>query len=100
MDFPRPIGGDDDDGRSLRYLEWNWDPDPTDTTYGGDFAYLLREGDSVRCMYDRHLVGVFARHTWLTLMSRAGFQVRSVPFEHSEVEPGTSEVFLGLKPNS
>jgi SAM-dependent methyltransferase len=93
-------GGHDGDRRGLRYVEWYWDPDTTDTTYVGDFAYLLREGDSVRCVYDRHVLGMFARHTWLTLMSRAGFQVRSVPFEHSEIEPGTSEVFLGIKPNS
>ena len=91
-------GGHDGNGRGLRYVEWNWDPNPMDTTYVGDFAYLLREGNSVRCVYDRHVVGVFARHTWLNLMSGIGFQARSVPFEHSESEPGTSEVFLGMKP--
>jgi SAM-dependent methyltransferase len=26
-------GGHDGDGCSLRYLEWTWDPDPSDTTY-------------------------------------------------------------------
>src|SRR5436309_11961753 len=25
-------GADGDDGRAVRYLEWAWDPDPTDTT--------------------------------------------------------------------
>ena len=91
-------GGHDSDGRGLRYVEWNWDPNPADTTYVGDFAYLLREGDSVRCVYDRHILGVFARHTWLSLIGGTGFQARSVPFEHSEIEPGTDEVFLGVKP--
>lgn len=91
-------GGHDGDERSLRYVEWNWDPDPTDTTYVSDFAYLLREGDSVRCVYERHLVGLFARQTWLGLMSRVGFNARSLPFEHSKIEPGSSEVFLGVKP--
>jgi hypothetical protein len=32
-------GGHDGDGRSLRYLEWPWDPDPTDRTYLVDVAY-------------------------------------------------------------
>lgn len=91
-------GGHNGDGRSLRYVEWNWDPDPTDTTYVSDFAYLLREGDSVRCVYDRHFVGLFARQTWLGLMNGVGFNARSIPFEHSEIEPGSSEVFLGVKP--
>jgi SAM-dependent methyltransferase len=36
-------GGHDGEGRALRYLEWDWDPDPSDTTYVSDFAYLLRE---------------------------------------------------------
>ncbi len=32
-----------DDGRSLRYLQWTLDPDPTDTWYFDEFAYLLRD---------------------------------------------------------
>ena len=27
----------------MRYLAWSWDPDPQDTTYTVDYAYLLRE---------------------------------------------------------
>ena len=41
-------GGHNGDGRSLRYLEWTWDPDPADSTYTVDYAYLLREQDG-RC---------------------------------------------------
>ena len=36
-------GGHDDGVRGLRYLEWTWDPDPSDTTYTVDYAYLLRD---------------------------------------------------------
>ena len=36
--------GRDGDPRSLRYLQWTWDPAPDDTWYVDDFAYLLREG--------------------------------------------------------
>src|SRR5262245_38206353 len=36
-------GGHDGEGRSIRYIEWTFDPDPSDTTYTVDFAYLLRE---------------------------------------------------------
>ena len=31
------------DARAIRYIEWTFDPDPSDTTYTVDFAYLLRE---------------------------------------------------------
>ena len=37
-------GHDGDDSRSLRYLEWSYDPDPTDTTYDVDFASLAPGG--------------------------------------------------------
>src|SRR4030095_15437118 len=30
-------GGHDGEGRSLRYIEWTFDPDPEDTTYTVDF---------------------------------------------------------------
>jgi SAM-dependent methyltransferase len=90
-------GGHDTGERSLRYLEWNWDPDTTDSTYITDFAYLLREGGEVYCEYDRHVCGIFGRKGWIRFMSETGFQARSVPFDHSQIEPGTGEFFLGLK---
>ncbi|HKX25108.1 MAG TPA: class I SAM-dependent methyltransferase, partial [Actinomycetota bacterium] len=58
-------GGHDGDGRSLRYLEWVWDPDPEDNTYLADYAYLLREGDRVSVEHDRHVCGVYACSTWM-----------------------------------
>jgi hypothetical protein len=50
-------GGHDEGARGLRYLEWTWDPDPSDTTYTIDFAYLLRDGTDVRAVHDRHVCG-------------------------------------------
>jgi hypothetical protein len=89
-------GGYDKERRGLRYLEWTWDPDPEDTTYIMDFAYLLREGDSVRCEYDRHVMGLFTTSEWLTCITEAGFQAKAVPFEHSQIKY-TTPVFIGLK---
>ena len=60
--------------------------------------YLLREGSEVHCDYDRHVCGLFGREEWLRFMTDAGFQARSAPFEHSEIEPGTGELFLGVRP--
>ncbi|MCG8458620.1 MAG: class I SAM-dependent methyltransferase [Holophagales bacterium] len=95
-------GGHDGEGgspRSLRYLEWTWDPDPDDTTYLVDYAYMLREADgTVRVEHDRHVEGLFGRSDWLRVLEEVGFRARSVPLVHSEVEPGTCEVFVGSKP--
>jgi len=92
-------GGHDDGKRGLRYLEWTWDPDETDTTYQSYMAYLLREETGeVRCVVDRHICGLFRHDVWLGLITKAGFQAKAVPFEHSEYEPGSAYVFLGIKP--
>ena len=92
-------GGHDGAGRALRYLEWTWDPDPADTTYLVDYSYLLRVRDgSIRVEWDRHTEGLFARADWLRLLADAGFQPKVVPFDHSELEPGTYEIFVARKP--
>jgi SAM-dependent methyltransferase len=73
-------GGHDDGSRGLRYLEWTRDPDPTDTTYTTDYAYLLRDGDDVRVEHDRHVLGLFAHDQWLATLHTAGFRdVRAEP---------------------
>ena len=92
-------GGHDLGSRGLRYLEWAWDPDPADTTYTVDYAYLLRDRDgSTRVEWDRHVEGLFARADWLRLLSESGFRPKIVPFEHSELEPGSYEIFVCQKP--
>ena len=67
-------GGHDGDGRSLRYFEWTFDPDPSDTTYTIDFVLLLREGNGpVRVEHDVHINGLFSRSEWLDCLRVAGF---------------------------
>jgi SAM-dependent methyltransferase len=82
-------GGRDQDERSLRYLEWNYDPDPTDTLVETDFAFLLRIGSSpAEVVHDHHTTGLFERSTWLDLCRKVGFkpeihaiQILDIPVE-------------------
>jgi SAM-dependent methyltransferase len=91
-------GGHDAGDRSLRYFEWTWDPDPHDTRYVSYMVYLLREGvDQVDCVLDKHECGIFSRDEWLSILEDSGFKASSLPFEHSEVEPGRVSIFLGCK---
>lgn len=91
-------GGHDGPQRSLRYLEWTWDPDPSDTTCLTDYIYVLRSADgSIRVEHDRHVEGLFSRSDWLRLLGEVGFEPRVVPFDHSELEPGELEIFVGVK---
>ena len=90
-------GGHDVGRRSLRYLEWTWDPDPSDTTYRVDYAYLLRdEDDSVRSVHEAHVEGLFPRATWLSLLAEVGFTPRSVHLDIGDEEK-IYEGFLGAK---
>jgi SAM-dependent methyltransferase len=92
-------GGEDDGTRGMRWLAWQWQRDAGDATYFVDFAYLLREPDgSVHVEHDRHLEGLFPRATWLRLFRDVGLEPRALPFEHSDVEPGTHEVFVCVRP--
>ncbi len=85
-------GGHDDGTRGLRYLEWTYDPDPNDTTYVVDFAYLLREADgNVRVEHDRHIDGLFGRNEWLQLLRAVGFHPRIV------ADPWRQDVFVAMK---
>lgn len=86
-------GGNDRDGRSLRYLEWTWDPDPSDATCEVAYAYMLRDTDnSLRIEKDRHRIGIFSRDVWLRALRDAGFDARVIPDEWQR------ENFLGHKP--
>ena len=91
-------GGEDGDKESVRYLAWSWDPDPADITYVVDYAILIRDArGAVRLLHDRHVEGAFPRATWLEMLEAAGFNARTVPFVHPEVEPGKHELFVARR---
>lgn len=91
-------GGHDGRDRAMRYLSWSWDPDPFDTTCVTDYTYVLRgPSDEVEVVHDRHIEGVFSRETWLRLLRAGGFEPRVIPFDHSELEPGSYELFVCVR---
>lgn len=91
-------GGHDGPGKALRYLEWWYDPNASDTTYVVDFAYLLRYQDgSVQVEQDRHIDGLFSIDEWLGFLRTAGFEARAIPFDHTNVAD-VMYVFEGRRP--
>jgi SAM-dependent methyltransferase len=92
-------GGHDRGDRSMRYLQWDYDPDPDDTTYCTSFAYLFREGGGeVRMEQDHHVMGLFPAATWLGLIEGAGLAARAVPYDGSSFDPPvTGDMFLGIR---
>lgn len=77
-------GGHDAKKKGARYLSWTYDPDPEDSTYVSEYAYLLRDKHGVvQCAYDRHVLGLFSQQEWLTVLSDVGFDPKIVkdPYE-------------------
>jgi SAM-dependent methyltransferase len=93
-------GGYDLGSRSLRYLEWAWDPDPADTTITSLMVYVLRQGgNDIQTIEDRHICGLFSHAEWLSMLAEVGFVTRSQRIELSEIEPYSGLVFIGVKPS-
>lgn len=91
-------GHDGAGGRALRYLEWVTDPDPRDTQYVADYAYLLRDASGrVRVMHDRHIEGLFSRRDWLRWLRATGFRPRTAAWPDAEFP---TPVIVAQKPQS
>jgi SAM-dependent methyltransferase len=72
-------GGSDGAGRSLRYLEWVWDPEPADSSVVADYVIALRtSGGELRTIHDRHIEGLFSTAEWIEVLSDAGFAAQAV----------------------
>ena len=85
-------GGQDAEDRSLRYLEWTYDPDERDTTYTTEYVYLLREGrQPTRVEYDTHTCGLFPRAEWIGLLRTVGWDPQMIE------DPYHRDVFLARK---
>ena len=88
--------GREEGSRAMRCLEWSWDPDPSDTTFTTEFAFLLRDGTTMRAVHDRHTEGLFARATWLRILEGAGYRVELT--ERPRDDEGFDQVFLCRRP--
>ena len=85
-------GEDGTDGRALRYLEWSWDPDPSDHTTESAWVFMLRdETGAIHVDHDRHQFGLFPRGAWFDWFSEAGFTAMS------RIDPWQRDVFVGKK---
>jgi trans-aconitate methyltransferase len=85
-----------DGKRSLRAMEWAWDPDPNDDTSVAEYVFALRENGEVMTFHDHTVEGLFPQATWLRLLESAGYRVESTSRARGD---GTNdEVFLCRRP--
>jgi SAM-dependent methyltransferase len=91
-------GNDGPDGRSVRFLEWIWDPVPDDGWTLAEYAFLLREADgTVRAVHETHRNGLFGRDVWLRLVASVGLEA-DVVTERTSEDRRPRELFLGRRP--
>lgn len=90
-------GHDGDDGRALRYIEWDRPVAPDATTYVSDMVYALAEGDNLRAVHDRHVCGLFSETDWLRLLTETGFHPRREVLELEEEFEAGWWIFVGTK---
>ncbi|MBB4080763.1 SAM-dependent methyltransferase [Lewinella aquimaris] len=87
-------GGHDAEDRSIRYLEWTYDPDPSDSVVWTDYAYLMKErGQETVCISDSTVDGIFPKSVWESRLAEAGF---SVSFEAIRLHGLESEDYTGI----
>lgn len=68
-------GGEDGDVRSMRYLEWTFDPNPDDDEVVTEYVFILRDGNQpTQIVHERHIHGIFPREVWKQLLKSVGFE--------------------------
>jgi SAM-dependent methyltransferase len=93
-------GSDGDDGRSVRFLEWTVDPDPTDTVVTTEYVFLLRDADgSTKVAHETHQLGLFPRATWVRILSDVGFQAERLT-EATDEDRVPRDIFIGTRPEN
>ena len=93
-------GSDAVDGSGVRYLEWDWDPDPDDTWKLTEYAFLLRDADgSLGIAHETHRTGLFGSDVWFRLLAAVGFEPETVT-EATTEDRAPRELFLGRRPQS
>ena len=91
-------GTDAPDGRGARYLEWSYDPDPSDCAALTHYSFLLREPDGrVTSHTETHHFGLFERATWLRLLELQGFRAEVLQ-EQTHEPRRPREMFLAHRP--
>jgi SAM-dependent methyltransferase len=81
----------------VRYLEWIYDPDPSDTWTVTEYVFVLRDGDRVRTVHETHRHGLHARETWLRLLGEVGFAGAEAVLEQTDEDREPRVLFRAFR---
>jgi hypothetical protein len=68
------------EGMDVTYTEYTHDPDPDDTTIESVMTFFIHDQEGLRVEFDRHIMGLFPKSTWIHLLEQAGFAVEQREF--------------------
>jgi SAM-dependent methyltransferase len=91
-------GHDGEHGEGVRYLEWSWDPDPSDSCGVVVYSVITRDSDGTwHAHTEQHEFGLFSRDDWMRLIAFAGLTPQAIVEETAEDRPPRL-MFLGRYP--
>ena len=80
----------------ITFIENNFDPDRSDSTYEYTAIYLIRKQGKLDIQTDTHTAGIFSLKTWKKLLEKVGFQVEQMTL-YGEREDENYPFFICLK---
>ncbi|RKX24706.1 MAG: class I SAM-dependent methyltransferase [Candidatus Zixiibacteriota bacterium] len=85
------------DGKTtLTHIQFEYDPDPDDTSVNTLMFYLIRKDGKLRVEQDLHVTGLFSQQRWIDLMEEAGFAVELQEYPVHE-DARQAYLFVGVK---
>ena len=92
------------EGIEITIFENNYIPKQDPSTYEATLVYLIRQKGKLSIHTDSHRLGLFSQKEWLSLLRKAGLEVKQVrlngvyePFILGEGEY-PMQIFIGVKP--
>jgi hypothetical protein len=73
-------------GLEITSVEYYYDPDINDTTYGIVFTYFIRQNGTLRVELDNHTCGIFPMSVWYRSLKAAGLSDSREEYFHA-VQP-------------
>ena len=61
-----------------------------------EYMFLLRDGDQVTSIHDRHVEGLFSGGDWHAVLAAAGFDVKTIARDIPDAQ--TDRIFLCRRP--
>lgn len=93
-------GNDGEDGRAVRFMEWSWDPDPSDDWVQTEYSFVFRDtSGKITSAHESHRSAAFREAHWMELLREVGFTPAKM-IEETQEDRTPRTIFIGYKRGS